>query len=53
MPKSDKELAVEILKAYIAAKYSAHGAVLTGKDLRGVLRDAYDALRSLDASDSE
>ena len=49
MPKTDKELAVDIVCAYLRAHYSVPDVYETPDrdSLRGVLRDAYDAVHAL------
>lgn len=48
MPKTDKELAVEIVCAYIRARSSQPDAKKpTAERLAGMLKDAYDAVRTL------
>lgn len=49
MPKTDKELAVDIVCAFLRAHYSVPDVyeMPDSESLRGVLRDAYDAVHAL------
>lgn len=49
MPKTDKELAAELVAAYISAWYSKKDVwvPIDGEIMKNLLNDAYSALRSL------
>lgn len=54
MAKTDKELAVELASAYIKAWFSRPEVKkpLDGENLAALVKDAYDAVRALPASDA-
>lgn len=55
MPKTDKEMAVELVSAYISAWFSNENVVrpLDGATMSGLIKDAYNAIHSLPSSDSD
>lgn len=56
MPKTDKELAVELACAYISAWFTRTGShvqqPLTGQQMADIVRDAYSAVSSLPNAES-
>ena len=54
MPKTDKELAVDIVCAYLRARFSREDqhSPLSGYELMALAKDAYDAVHAL-PDDSE
>lgn len=54
MPKTDKELAVELASAYIRAWFSRQEPKkpLDGETLAALVKDAYDAVHALPTSDA-
>lgn len=54
MAKTDKELAVELASAYISAWFSKaeQSKPLDGALLRALVKDAYDAVSSLESQDA-
>ena len=55
MPKTDKELAVELVSAYISAWFSRENVLrpLDGVTIAGLVKDTYDAIHSLSAKSSD
>ena len=53
MPKTDKELAVDIVCAYISARFAGGKNTLTGLELQSLIKDAYAAVHSLPESDPD
>lgn len=54
MHKTDKELAVDIVCAYLRARFSRENQIspLNGTELKALAKDAYDAVHAL-PDDSE
>lgn len=50
MSKTDKELAVDIVCAYISARFAGGKNVLSGLELQSLVKDAYAAVQSLPES---
>lgn len=55
MPKTDKEMAVELVSSYVSAWFSRENVLrpLDSATISGLVKDAYDAIHSLPSSDSD